>query len=118
MPCDDGILLHNLNFYPLLVNYEGVDTHQADYFDAGGTIDGKYIAMHFDPQKDITIVTDSDRLMLASFTPRGEYYYPLTKGWRKTHPWFKERYKTHLIRKTLHGPMGDPVKATLLCCSH
>ena len=107
---DDGVLLHNLNLYPLLVNYEGVETHHADYFDIGGTIDGKYIALHFDPQKDITIVADSDSFMLASFTPRGEYYYPLTTGWRKRHPWVAERYKTHLIRKTLHGPMGDPVK--------
>lgn len=110
IPGDDGILLHNLNFYPLLVNYEDLTVHHADYFDAGGTIDGQYIARHFDPNKHITVVTDSDRLMLASFTRSTEYYYPLTTGWRKTHPWVRERYKTYLIRKTLYSSMGDIVK--------
>jgi len=110
VPGDDGVLLHNLNFYPLLVNYSGVTRHQAEYFDGGGTIDGKYIALHFDPERDITVVADSDRLMLASFTRRSEYYYPLTTGWRKTLPWFGTAYKTGLIRRTLYSPMGDPVK--------
>lgn len=110
IPGDDGVLLHNLNFYPLLVNYEDLSVHHADYFDTGGTIDGRYIAMHFDPNKHITVVTDSDRLMLASFTRSKEYYYPFTVGWRKNHTWFGERYKTHLIRKTLYSSMGDSVK--------
>lgn len=110
VPGDDGVLLHNLNFYPLLVNYSGVAHHKAEYFDVGGTIDGKYIALHFDPERDITLVTDSDRLMLASFTRRSEYYYPVSAGWRKSLPWFGAVYKTGLIRRTLYSPMGDPVK--------
>lgn len=110
VPGDDGVVLHNLNFYPLLVNYSGLTRHQAEYFDIGGTIDGKYIAMHFDPERDVTVVTDSDRLMLASFTRRSEYYYPITTSRWKTLPWFGTVYKTALIRKTLHGPMGDSVK--------
>jgi hypothetical protein len=110
VPGDDGVVLHNLNFYPLLVNYSGLTRHQEEYFDIGGTIDGKYIAMHFDPERDVTVVTDSDRLMLASFTRQSEYYYPVATGWRKTVPWFGTMYKTALIRRTLHGPMGDPVK--------
>lgn len=110
VPGDDGVLLHNLNFYPLLVNYSGVTRHQADYFDSGGTIDGRYVALHFDLERDVTVVTDSDVFMLASFTPKSEYYYPVTTGWRKTLPWLGTVYKTSLIRRTLYSPMGDPVK--------
>ena len=110
VPGDDGVLLHNLNFYPLLVNYSGLTHHQAEYFDIGGTIDGKYIAMHFDPNREVTVVTDSDRLMLASFTRQSEYYFPVTTSWRKTWSWFGAAYKTGLIRRTLYSPMGDPVK--------
>ncbi len=110
IPGDEGVLLHNLNFYPLLVNYSGVTRHQAEYFDDGGTIDGKYIALHFDPEHDVTVVDDSDRLMLASFTRRSEYYYPFRAGWKKTLPWLGIAYKTGLIRRTLYSQMGDPVK--------
>lgn len=110
VPGDEGVLLHNLNFYPLLVNYSGVTRHQAEYFDDGGTIDGKYIALHFDPERDVTVVDDSDRLMLASFTRQSEYYYPFKAGWKKTLPWLGIAYKAGLIRRTLYSQMGDPVK--------
>lgn len=110
VPGDDGILLHNLNYYPLLVNFAGVDHHDAAYFDSGGTIDGRYIALHFDPLKDIEVIDDSDRLMLASFTRKDEYYYPITRTLAKSLPGLRTPFKTHLIRKTLFGPMGDAVK--------
>jgi hypothetical protein len=110
VPGDEGAVVHFLNFYPMLLNFRGVARHHAEYLDEGGTIDGRYIAMHFDPGRDIEVIDDSDRLMLASFTRSSEYYYPVAtdvlKRWRAIGP----AYKTHLIRKTMWSPMGDPVK--------
>lgn len=113
IPGDDGVVLHSFFWAPLLVNYCGMDRHHADYFDRGGTTDGKYIAMHFDFNQDVSPVTDSDEIFLASFTPRGEYSYPVRAGILKQIPGLGTLYKTFLIRRTLYGPMGDPMKRSL-----
>ncbi len=113
VPGDAGALLHSFFWAPLLVDYGAVRTHHAECFDHGGTTDGKYIAMHFDPDRDLTPIVDSDTLMMASFTRSGEYYYPVTSGLLKRLPVLGPLYKTYLIRKMLYGPMGDPVKRRL-----
>ncbi|MGE0474496.1 MAG: hypothetical protein AB7P17_12755 [Nitrospirales bacterium] len=110
---DEGVLLHSFFWAPLLVDYVGIDRHHGDYFDAGGTTDGKYIAMHFDFNRDVSPVTDSDEIFLASFTPRGEYAYSVRAGILKQIPGLRMHYKTFLIRRTLYGPMGDPMKRSL-----
>ena len=107
---DDGLLLHSFHFGPLLIDYRDLETHHTDYFDQGGTTDGKYIAMHFPAESDIAVVDDSDKVLMASFTPAWEYYYPVTTSLAKRLPLLGPWYKTHLIRKTLYGAMGDPVK--------
>lgn len=113
VPGDAGVLLHSFFWAPLLVDYGGIDRHHAEYFDSGGTTDGKYIAMHFNSQRDVTPVTDSDEIFLASFTPRGEYSYPIRKGIVKQLPVLNRLYKTFLIRRSLYGPMGDDMKRHL-----
>jgi hypothetical protein len=113
VPGDAGALLHSFFWAPLLVSYGDVRTHHTDCFDHGGTTDGKYIAMHFDPDRDLTPIVDSDTLMMASFTRSDEYYYPVTRGLLKRLPVLGTAYKTYLLRKMLYGPMGDPVKRRL-----
>lgn len=107
---DDGVLLHSFHFGPLLIDYRDLEIHHTEYFDQGGTTDGKYIAMHFPNEEDIVVIDDSDEALMASFTPGWEYYYPVKTSIAKRLPLVGRRYKTHLIRKTLFGPMGDPVK--------
>lgn len=116
IPGDSGVLLHSFFWAPLLVSYWGMETHHLDYFDTGGTTDGKYIAMHFDCDKDITSVTDSDEMFLASFTPQKEYYYSVKKGFLKQIPVLNRLYKMFLIRRSLYGPMGDKIKRNLYGC--
>lgn len=113
VPEDGGALLHSFFWAPLLVSYGDVQTHHADCFDHGGTTDGKYIAMHFDPDRDITAIADSDALMMASFTRTEDYAYPDTRGLLKRLPGVRTVYKIHLIRRMLYGPMGDSVKRRL-----
>lgn len=110
VPGDAGVVLHFLNFYPLLVNFANVKRHRAEYLDEGGTIDGRYISLHFDIGRDIEVIDDSDRLMLASFTRSSEYYYRVSAGFFKRLPGFARRYKIHLLRRTMWSPMGDPIK--------
>jgi len=113
VPGDGGALIHSFFWAPLLVSYGDVRTHHADCFDHGGTTDGKYIAMHFDPDRDLTAIADSDRLMMASFTRAEDYAYPDTHRMLKGLPGLGTAYKIHRIRRMLHGPMGDPVKRRL-----
>ena len=110
---DDGGLLHSFFWAPLLVSYHEMNIHHLDYFDKGGTTDGKYIAMHFHPNRDVTPITDSDEVFLASFTPRGEYSYRVKAGILKRIPGIGRLYKISLIRRTLYGPMGDLIKRNL-----
>jgi hypothetical protein len=112
VPGDDGVLIHSFFWAPLLVSYGDVRNHRAEYFDNGGTTDGKYIAMHFDSQRDITIIADSDRLMLASFTPNEEYYYPVTSRAIQRSAVGTD-YKIYRLRLTLHGHRGDDLKRRL-----
>jgi len=107
IPGDSGVLLHSFFWAPLLVSLGDVPVHRAEYFDNGGTTDGKYIAMHFDPRHDVTVVADSDEIFLASFSRGSEYYYPIKSGILKRLPGISNWYKSHLIRTTLYGPMGD-----------
>jgi len=113
VPGDSGALLHSFFWAPLLVSYGDVHTHHAEYLDHGGTTDGRYIAMHFDPDRDLTAIADSDTLMMASFTRADEYGYPDTRRMLKRLPGVGRAYKIHLLRGMLHGPMGDPVKRRL-----
>lgn len=106
---DKGVVLLSFHYAPLLIDYAGLEKHEETYFDDGGTTDGRYIAMHFRPE-DVETIDDSDRLLLASFTPADEYYYPVTNGLLKRLPLVRTWYKIYLIRKTLSGPMGDEVK--------
>jgi hypothetical protein len=113
VPGDGGALLHSFFWAPLLVSYGDMRTHHADCFDHGGTTDGKYIAMHFDPDRDLTVIADSDTLMMASFTRNQDYAYPDSRGLLKRFPGFGRVYKIHRIHSMLYGPMGDSVKRRL-----
>ena len=110
IPQDEGFILHNLNYYPLFVDMSKTKKFDAKYFDDGGTIDGPFLSTIFDNADDIALIDDSDDLMLATFTPHNEYYYSFSESWLKGLPIIGKRYKIYLLRKTLHGPMGDPIK--------
>jgi hypothetical protein len=110
VPEDDGALIHNFFWAPLLMDFGAVATHHRDYLDNGGTLDGRYLAMHFSDVARILSVTDSDDLMLMSFTPAAEAAWPRISYWPKNSkslgPWWKGR----LLRQTLQGPTSDAHK--------
>jgi hypothetical protein len=110
VPGDKGVVIHNLNFFPLIVSYKEAVHHDTDYFDIGGTIDGQYISRHFDSARDIEMIEDSDRLFVASLTPASDYFYPVTDMGLKNSSLFGEAYKTYLMRNTLFSNMGDSIK--------
>ena len=113
VPGDNGCLMHSFFWAPVLVSYGDIGVHHADYFDRGGTTDGQYISMHFNTDRDLTVITDSDVLMLASFTRKEEYSYPVRSHVLKRQSELGAAYKVHRIRTSLYGPMGDPLKRRL-----
>jgi tetratricopeptide (TPR) repeat protein len=107
VPGDDGIVIYNLNYYPILIDFSEATSHE---FDPGVTIDGHYIDRNFNHPEDVEVVNDSDRLLYVSFTPQSEYYYSVRNHWLKQIPCISRSYKTYLIRKTLYGWVANNTK--------
>jgi len=110
VPGDDGALMHSFFWAPLLVDYAVIEQHDTSYLDIGGTTDGRYVALHFSNQDTIHVVTDSDEILLVSFTDESEYGYPVSTAWYKCWRPFANIYKALNLHLTLYGPMGDDLK--------
>ena len=68
VPGEDGILLHSLNWAPVLLDYGAIGDHDTSTFDHW-TLDGDYLFNNFKTIKRIHIVQDSDELFIASWAP-------------------------------------------------
>ena len=49
-------------------------------------------------------------MMVASLTPHGDYFYPVSTNFLKNTPLLGDMFKTFLIRKTMNSPMGDQLR--------
>lgn len=110
VPSDDGGLMHSFFWAPLLVDYAAIEQHDTGYLDIGGTTDGRYVALHFTNHDAIHVVTDSDEILLVSFTDESEYGYPVSTAWYKSCRPVANIYKALNLHLTLYGPMGDDLK--------
>jgi tetratricopeptide (TPR) repeat protein len=107
IPEDDGVVVYNLNYFPVLINFAGVHAHDMV---AHMTIDGHYVDRNFDFNSDVHIIDDSDQFLYISFTKQSQYYYPVRKSWLKSMPILGRYYKISLLRRTLNGSMGNAAK--------
>ena len=103
-------VLANFFWAPILVRIARAETIDWAYFDHGGTTDGRFIAQNFPDRRRIYAVRSSDELFLASVTPREDYRYPVRSDAFKRNRWFGPVWKAYLVRRTMFGPMGDPIK--------
>ena len=107
IPDDDGAVVYNLNYYPAVINFANVMTHDMEI---NTTIDGHYIDRNFDFNTDIHVIDNSDRFFSVSFTKQSQYYYAVRETWLKSSPLLGRDYKIYLLRKTLRGSMGNATK--------
>jgi len=107
IPGDDGVVIYNLNYFPVLINFAGVHAHDMV---AHITIDGHYVDRNFDFNTDVDIIDDSDRFLYISFTKQSQYYDSVRRSWLKSAPLLSRYYKIFLLRRTLNGPMGNAAK--------
>ena len=80
LPNDQGIVIHTYSWAPLLLNYPAIIEHNTETFDSW-TLDGDYVYQNFRDLNLITTITNSDELMLASFTPEAELSFEFRKHW-------------------------------------
>ncbi len=107
IPGDAGVVVYNLNYFPVLINFADVHAHDMA---AHVTIDGHYVDRNFDFNTDLHVIDDSDRFLYISFTKQSQYYYPVRTSWLKSAPFLSRYYKISLLRKTLNGSMGNTAK--------
>ena len=100
-------MIHNLNYFPVLINFADVHTHDMV---AHVTIDGHYVDRNFDFNTDVHVIDDSDRFLYISFTKQSQYYDPVRRSWLKSTPLLSRYYKIFLLRRTLNGAMGNAAK--------
>ena len=81
IPGENGILVHNLTWAPLLLDYGALSSHDTSTFDRW-TFDGDYLFRNFDRLEKTYVVQDSDEMFLISWGPMGippiaKQYIPL-----------------------------------------
>lgn len=64
IPNDDGAVVYNLNYYPAVINFANVMTHDMEI---NTTIDGHYIDRNFDFNTDIHVIDDSGPFFFHKF---------------------------------------------------
>jgi len=85
VPDGQGIVLHSHSWGPALGSYAELDTHDSSTFDTWAR-DGDYAYRNWGAELDerVTALSDSDEIMMVSFTPQDERPEPVvvntTKG--------------------------------------
>jgi hypothetical protein len=111
VPKGEGVVVHSFSWAPLLVNYAALESHDTKTFDEW-TLDGDYIYRNFPNKDDVYVVTDSDEIMLVSFTRESELHFKLKRSLLKIGPWAKG-IKQLLLRRLFFSHIMDPLKRDL-----
>lgn len=112
VPGEDGVILHSLSWFPLIVDYEAVAQHDSSMMD-NWTIDGDYLHRNFGLGSKMHVVEDSDEVMLVSWAPLAERAYPLAPN-----PQFQRRFVGEWLKglrfhEGLCDPQFDSLKRSL-----
>jgi len=109
VPDENGIVIHSLNWLPVLVDYAAVGRHDTSTFDTW-TLDGDYVYRNFGDGADVHVVTDSDDLMLVSWAPLSDRPQSLSRSHLKTLPGVGPWVKGAILRGAMTCGTFDPLK--------
>jgi len=109
VPGEDGIVVHSLSWAPLLLDYAAVARHDTTALETW-TIDADYVYRNFGDTPDIHIVTDSDEIMLVSWTPLAETARTQSTTLPERLPLARNWIKGAIVRGALTSGIFDPLK--------
>ncbi len=112
VPGEDGVIVHSLSWFPLIVDYEAVAQHDSSVMDRW-TIDGDYIHRNFGLDSGIHVVQDSDEAMLVSWAPLACRAYALAPDPQFELPLVGAWLKGLRFYEALCDPRFDPLKRSL-----
>lgn len=109
VPDGNGVIIHSFSWAPLVLDYGSLYAHDSETFEKW-TLDGDYVFRNFPDPKDVYVVTDSDEIMLVSFTKETDLHFDLEPSALKKHQVIGPMYKTLLVRALLNSQIMDPLK--------
>ena len=118
VPQEDGILVHSFSWAPVLVNYRNLGRHDTHTFESW-TMDGDYIYRNFPEENTVHVISDSDELLLVSFThandrPGDLGPDSLRPRWYNRFPGIGTFWKVHALREVKDSAAMDPLKRRVL----
>jgi hypothetical protein len=95
VPGETGVLIHSLNWMPLLFDFAAVAEHDASSLESW-TLDGDYVYKNLGASHSIHIVQDSDEMFMASWAPVADRPRKLVAASR---PWpgILERWRQKMV---------------------
>lgn len=109
---NEGFLIHCLSWAPLLIDYAAFAEHDTSCLE-NWTIDGDYVFKNLGDPSAAHVVTDSDELVYAGFTPRDEQPIDLTYYFRDMPQSDMEAMKLKALRDNYECGIFDPLKKRL-----
>ena len=111
VPGETGLVLYSFSWAPLLVDYAAIPDHDTSTFDKW-TLDGDYVYRNFGGghEDEIHVVTDSDEIMLVSFTSEKELHFDLVPQWPFNSRIFGELARMSALSYLYHSEVMDPLK--------
>jgi hypothetical protein len=109
VPGEDGMLLHCLNWSPLLLDFGAIrnlDTAMLDYW----TIDGDFLERNIGKSTAIHIVDDSDEAFLVSWAPMADKLESIRPSRLLQNGVVRELIRGTHLRRTYYGPYTDDLK--------
>jgi hypothetical protein len=105
----DGMIIHSFSWAPLVVDYGALSHHDMKTFEHW-TLDGDYIYRNFPSPSDVHVVTDSDEIVLVSFTKESDLHFELRPDLAGRARWITDWYKIRLIQGVKDSSVMDPLK--------
>lgn len=109
VPEGRGILFYTLSWAPVLVDYAGIESHDASMMETW-PIDGNYLDRNFKDYGEVHAIQDSDDFAIVSWGPAADKLTSLVPDRVKSSPRHGEVIKGLTIRRTFLDPRFDAFK--------
>lgn len=109
VPNEDGMVVHSLSWFPLLVDFAAIpqlDVSMLDYW----TIDGDFLQRNIGQSKAIYVVDDSDEAFVASWAPMREKVQAVRRLGIFENSLLRQVFRSAELRRTYYGPYLDDFK--------